>query len=280
MRIITTNETLTALIPNVVTTVEGEKPLIDKIDPWLTAAEDWVMRTFTGETVMESIAKDPASVIWENMAQLVVTEALRKAIPSLDVVLTPNGFGIVSNGNVAPASKDRVERLILQMAAQRDHFINMLLEDLSRREDWKSTDQYQWFASSLLSWPKACVTAVFDRPRDGQQWDNFLQIRERAILIEDAIAEKWISPEVMTQLRTVMITGQNPTVHQVALKVRSCVFQELRGEQRNHWDLDRIVNYIRNNGDLFPLWSTSDTAKLYLQPTVFKNKKNSSGYFF
>ena len=280
MRIITTNETLTALIPNVVTTVEGEKPLIDKIDPWLTAAEDRVMRTFTGETVMESIAKDPASVIWENMAQLVVTEALRKAIPSLDVVLTPNGFGIVSNGNVAPASKDRVERLILQMAAQRDHFINMLLEDLSRREDWKSTDQYQWFASSLLSWPKACVTAVFDRPRDGQQWDNFLQIRERAILIEDAIAEKWISPEVMTQLRTVMITGQNPTVHQVALKVRSCVFQELRGEQRNHWDLDRIVNYIRNNGDLFPLWSTSDTAKLYLQPTVFKNKKNSSGYFF
>lgn len=282
MRIITTNETLTALIPNVVTTVEGEKPLIDKIDPWLTAAEDWVMETFTGHDEMEAIADDPASTVWEHMAMLTVTEALRRAIPSLDVVLTPNGFGVVSNTNVAPASKDRIERLVNQMAAQRDHFINMLLNDLCRSTAWTESQQYAWFASSLIQFPKVCVGAVYDRIREGQQWDQFLQLRERAITIEDAIAEKWISYDVMTQLRTEMLAIGNPNteVFQVARKVRACVYNELRGNPRNHWDLDRIVNYIRIHPDLFPAWEGSDTAKLYNNPPVFKNKKNSSGYFF
>lgn len=282
MKIITTNETLTALIPNVVATVEGEQPLIDKIDPWLTAAEDWVMETFTGLSEMESIAEDPASTVWEHMAQLTVTEALRRAIPSLDIVLTPNGFGIVSNQNVAPASKDRIERLINQMASQRDHFINMLLNDLCRSTAWTESQQYAWFASSLIQFPKVCVGAVYDRIREGQQWDLFLQMRERAITIEDAIAEKWISYDVMTQLRTEMLAISNPNneVFQVARKVRACVYNELRGNSRNHWDLDRIVNYIRIHPDLFPAWEGSDTAKLYNNPPVFKNKKNSSGYFF
>ena len=280
MRIITTNETLTALIPNVVATVEGEKPLIDKIDPWLTAAEDWVMETFTGHDEMEAIAEDPASSVWEHMAQLTVTEALRRAIPSLDIVRTPNGFGIVSNQNVAPASKDRVERLIGQMASQRDHFINMLLADLRTRSSWRDSAQFRWFTASLIQAPKACVTAVYDRWHEGQQWDQFLQIRERAITIEDAIAEKWISYDVMAILRVELATVNNATIHQVALKVRACVLNELRGNARNHWDLDRIVNFIRKNADIFPEWAASDTAKLYDNPPVFKNKKNSSGYFF
>lgn len=281
MRIVKTNKTLLALIPNVVTTVEGETPLIDKIEQWLLAAEDWVTNTFTGDTIMDDLDKAPSSEMWRHTASLVVCEALRNAIPSLDVVLTPNGFGIVSNSNVAPASKDRVERLINQMATQRDAFINLLLRDLRQREDWRETEQYAWFSSSLLQSPKACVAGAADRIREGKQWETFLQLRERAILIEDAIAEKWISPEVMTQLRAVLLnTGLQPTAHQVALKVRSCVFQELRGNPRNHWDLDRIVNFIRHNGDVFPAWETSETAKLYNEPTVFKNKKDSPGYFF
>ena len=280
MRIVKTDKMLKAFVPNVVTTVEGETPLIDKIEQELLAAEDWVSLTFTGEAILDGLDKTPTEDIWRHTASLVVCEALRNAIPNLDVVLTPNGFGIVSNGNVAPASKERIERLMNQLAAQRDLFINLLLRDLCYREDWRATEQYTWFSSSLLQSPKACVHGAADRVRAGQQWEQFLQLRERAILIEDAIAEKWISPEVMTQLREVLLTGLNPTVHQVALKVRACVFQELRGGGRNHWDLDRIVNFIRNNGDLFPAWDASETAKLYKEPTVFRNKKNSPGYFF
>lgn len=280
MKIVTSNEILMAMVPNVVITVEGEKPLFEKVSHQMDMVEDWVADTFTGAAVLEDIASAPSSDIWRYTASLVVAEALRRAIPSLDVVLTPNGFGIVSNQNVAPASKDRIERLIQRLAGERDTFICMLVGELTRLESWRPSQQCSWFAATLLQQPKACVLGVYDRIREGQMWDQFLQVRERAILIEDAIAEKWISPEVMAQLRSVLITGNDPAVFNVALKVRSCVFSELRGNPRNHWDLDRILNYIRNNTQLFPAWESSETARLYNQATVFRNKKNSSGYFF
>lgn len=280
MKIVTSNDILMGMVPNVVTTVEGEKTLFEKMNHQLELSEAWALDTFTGAGVLDEIAGDPSSTGWRYLASLIVADALRRAIPSLDVVLTPNGFGIVSNSNVAPASKERIERLIQQMATQRDHFINMLLSDLKCRSSWRDSHQFAWFTESLISWPKACVTAVNDRIREGQQWDQFLQLRQRAITIEDAIAERWISYGVMQQLRVELMTVNNATVHQVALKVRSCVFNELRGLQRNHWDLDRIVNYIRNNADIFPTWATSDTARLYNNPPVFKNKKDSPGYFF
>lgn len=282
MKIVTSNDILMGMVPNVVTTVEGEKPLFEKMNHQLELSEAWALDTFTGAEVLDEIAGDPSSTGWRYLASLIVADALRRAIPSLDVVLTPNGFGIVSNSNVAPASKERIERLIQQMTSQRDHFINMLLNDLCSSTAWTESQQYAWFASSLIQFPKVCVGAVYDRIREGQQWDLFLQLRERAITIEDAIAEKWISYDVMTQLRTEMLAiGNSHTeVFQVARKVRACVYNELRGNSRNHWDLDRIVNYIRIHPDLFPAWEGSDTAKLYNNPPVFKNKKNSSGYFF
>ena len=272
---------LMALIPNVVTTVDGETSLFEKISQWLMSAEDWVSMTFTGNAILDGLDKIPDSDIWRHTASLVVCEALRNAIPSLDVVLTPNGFGIVSNSNLAPASKERIERLINQMAYQRDYYINMLLDDLSYREDWRTTQQHAWFAASLLQFPKACVAGASDRIREGKEWDTFLQLRERAVTIEDAIAEKWISPEVMTQLRLVLLHPVHEIqVFDVARKVRACVFNELRGNQRNHWDLDRITDYIRKHPTLFPDWATSETARLYEEPTVFKNKKESSGFWF
>ena len=41
--------------------------------------------------------------------------AYKLAIPHLDLVLTDNGFGVVSTQTVAPASAERVNRLIQQV---------------------------------------------------------------------------------------------------------------------------------------------------------------------
>lgn len=40
-----------------------------------------------------------------------------------------------------------------------------------------------------------------------------------------------------------------------------------------------IVNYIRQRPVDFPLWHSSDTAKLFAPP-IFKNEKKARGYFF
>ena len=280
MKIITDNATLLTLIPNVVTTVEGETPLYDKVHPWLTVAEQWVNDRFTGSAVLDAIAADPSTTIWQQAALLIMSEAMRCAIPSLDVVLTPNGFGIVSNQNVAPASKERVERLIESMRAGRDLYADYLLDSLFARGDWQSSAQRAWLCRTLLQSPREAEFGVYGSKWTGSRWDAFLELRDRAISIEDAIAEKWVSEPLMERLRLALRTPGAPANDvSLALRVRSCVFTELKGEPRNHRALDRVVNYVRHQPEVYPEWAESDTAKLWAPP-VFRNTKESKGYFF
>lgn len=280
MKIITDNATLLRLLPNVLTSVEGETPLYDKVHPWLVIAEQWVSERFTGAAVLDAIAADPDTTIWQQTAILIMSEAMRQAIPSLDVVLTPNGFGIVSNQNVAPASKERVERLIESMTAGRDLNIDYLLDSLSEREDWQQTKQRDWFCQTLLQSPRDAELGVYGPEWTGRRWEAFIELRERARNIEAAIAEKWVSESLMGRLR---LSLRSPgALHDdvtLALRVRDCVFIELKGEPRNHRMLDRIVNYVRQQPEEYPEWAESETARLF-DPPVFRNKKDSKGYFF
>lgn len=280
MKIITDNATLLALVPNVVTTVEGETPLYDKVHPWLVIAEQWVNDRFTGPDVLSAIAADNTTTVWQQTAQLIMSEAMRQAIPSLDLVLTPNGFGIVSNQNVAPASKERVERLIESMTAGRDLYADYLLDSLNEREDWRQTRQCAWYCQTLLQSPRDAELGVYGTQWSGDRWEAFLQLRDRARNIEEAMAEKWISNALMERLRLALRNTDAPTVDvEIGLKLRECVFAELRGEPRQYRALERIVNYLRALPDVYPEWAASDTAKLFTPP-LFRNKKKSNGYFF
>ena len=58
MLLITTNEQLTALLPNIAVTVKGETPLIDKLAPFLNAAEQWVNEYFVPEQMLNEIVND------------------------------------------------------------------------------------------------------------------------------------------------------------------------------------------------------------------------------
>ena len=112
-KLIYNDDTLRQCLPNVFATVKGEMSLFDKVKVDIDLAEHWVIETFTSIKTFGAIQgyvdSNPTKII---TAKLIASEALRRAIPSLDLVLTPNGFGVVSNQNVAPASKERVDRLI------------------------------------------------------------------------------------------------------------------------------------------------------------------------
>jgi hypothetical protein len=64
----------------------------------------------------------------EEWVATVVYTAFANAIPMLDLVLTPNGFGVVSTNQVAPASRERVTALRQScMEARALHLDNLLL---------------------------------------------------------------------------------------------------------------------------------------------------------
>ena len=120
-RLITNDEQLRRYLPNAFATVKGETPFFDRVLPWLQTAERWLFTRFVGDDFADTfLTLDPDEPVRVTAACVVAHAAMRNAVPNLDLVLTPNGFGIVSNQNVAPASRDRVARLIASLEASRD----------------------------------------------------------------------------------------------------------------------------------------------------------------
>ena len=276
-KLITNDDTLRQYLPNVFATVKGEVSLFDKVKVDIDLAQNWAVNSFTGEVLFSDIcsrsADDPLRIL---SAKLIVTEALRRAIPSLDVVLTPNGFGVVSNQNIAPASKERVDRLIGSLADYRDECIANLLPALVGATQWLTSSQAAFFGETMF--PDLAIT---DQVKGtGSKWERYLALRPMILDIEASLAEEFFSPELMVRLRNeVLRKTHTADLARVINAIRGQVVDLLNGGSIRMRDLIDVVNHIRCNPDLFPEWHASETAKLFAPP-VFRNLKTNKGYWF
>lgn len=200
MKLITTDAQLCAHIPNIIASVKGETPFIERLSLFLDLAEDWVINTFTSTSTFNTICGyTDNNNIKILCSRLVVADAMRRAIPSLDIVLTPNGFGVVNTSNLAPASKPRVDRLVGSMLAHRDDCIAALLPELPGASKWLSSPQADFFGAMLF--PDFSLTEATG-PVQGSKWERYLELRSQVIDLEASLAEEWLSPELMSALRS------------------------------------------------------------------------------
>lgn len=278
MKLITTDEQLRSHLPNVIATVKGETPFIERLSLFLDLAEDWVKTTFTSESTFNTICGyTDSNNIKILCSRLVVADALRRAIPSLDIVLTPNGFAVVNTSNLAPASKPRVDRLVGSMLSHRDDCIAALLPELVGASKWLISSQADFFGATLFP-NLAIVDSVGGAT--GSKWEKYLELRPQVIDLEASLAEEWFSPELMSALRSENLRGDMTEKRsEIVRYVKAQVVVYLRSGSFNSRRLADIVNYIRLNPEFFSEWHQSETAKLFAPP-VFRNDKKASGYFF
>ena len=278
MKLITTDAQLRAHIPNIIASVKGETPFIERVAHFLDLAEDWVRTTFTSESTFNTICGYTDSTeIKIICSRLVVADALRRAIPSLDIVLTPNGFGVVSTQNLAPASKPRVDRLVGSMLAHRDDCIAALLPELVGASKWLTSPQADFFGSTLFP-DLGIVDAVGGAT--GSKWEKYLELRPQVIDLEASLAEEWLSPGLMSALRSENLRGDLTEKRSVIVRqVKAQILGYLKSGSFSSRRLADIVNRIRENKDDFPEWHRSETAKLFAPP-VFRNEKKAKGYWF
>jgi hypothetical protein len=278
MKLITTDAQLRAHIPNIIASVKGETPFIERVAHFLDLAEDWVRTTFTSESTFNTICGyTDSNEIKIICSRLVVADALRRAIPSLDIVLTPNGFGVVSTQNLAPASKPRVDRLVGSMLAHRDDCIAALLPELVGASKWLTSPQADFFGSTLFP-DLGIVDAVGGAT--GSKWEKYLELRPQVIDLEASLAEEWLSPGLMSALRSENLRGDLTEKRSVIVRqVKAQILGYLKSGSFSSRRLADIVNRIRENKDDFPEWHRSETAKLFAPP-VFRNEKKAKGYWF
>lgn len=313
MNLITNEEILRQYIPNVLATVKGETSLYDKLQPFLLSAEEWVTKNFIPSELISAIGEDnfvnyessregscdsqrlagevgpdgahKTSVENHLIRQLIVTEAFANAVPSLDLVLTPNGFGIVSNANIAPASKERVERLIAELRGTRDRVLHLLLPKLPLVEGWLGTDQAAYFGATLFPFLDIPVFLGYT----DNLWERYQQLREQLIVLEQELSESCFSEAMMGILReSAMLNSYLSGAHRtLANRIRALEANILKAQLSNATHIlprfERskadLVQFIRSNDSLREIWEKTPTAELYAPP-VFENKKKSAGYFF
>lgn len=229
--------------------------------------------TNTFNTICGYAEDNPIKII---TAKLIATEALSWAIPSLDLVLTPNGFGVVSTQNIAPASKERVNCLIGSLADYRDECIGNILPALGGESQWLTSSQALFFGETLF--PDLAIT---DQVKGtGSKWERYLALRPKILDIEASLAEEFFSPELMVRLRNeVLRKTHTADLARVINAIRGQVVDLLNGGLIRMRDMIDVVNHIRCYPDLFPEWHASETAKLF-SPPIFTNLKTNKGYWF
>lgn len=257
--LISSDTDLRRYIPNTLVTVSGEQSLFDKLQVGLQLSEALLAGTFG---VVESTP---------TACKVLATDALLRAVPSLDLVLTSNGFGVVSNNTIAPASKDRVDRLVSSLEQNRDFAIDQLLHELRTQPDWRTTQQGRFFLTTLFQTPLALPQEL----RKTHALDYFLQTHSQIVLIEQELADQYISHEVYARLRADL---DNPDFAALIQPLQAIEMQLLTGKPLPYKSLIALVDYIRKS-DLFPEWQTSQTAQRY-QTQSFQNKKDSAGYWW
>ncbi len=262
--------------------VRGETPFFDRLLPWLETAERWVVGQFVGDDFLPTLlALDEDEPLRITATLVVVNEAFMRAVPSLDLVLTPNGFGIVSNQNVAPASRDRVARLMASLETSRDDCIEQLVGYLFRSEEWWQSPTRQWFTATLFPNIDLANLCGFTDHR----WANYLGLRSKVIDLEQRIAEEFISPEQLAVFREEVLSmawdfSITASCHsQIIERLRSVIVLALQDKPLNIQSLRDIVDFMRKHEQQFQEFRHSRTYKLF-EPPIFENKKKNHGYFF
>ncbi len=275
--LIETDQQLRAFLPNALTTVEGETPLYDKISPYLVKAQSWLAKNFTGTEILTAIGQlAQEDELRRLCAHITAVDALRRAIPSLDLILTPNGFGIVSNQNIVPASADRVKRLIDSLLANRDSLANDLLDLLAQRSDWQQSPQGQFFGASL--WPSFELATMAGFHTD--TWAHYQSLRLNVLNIEQDLAEHFVSEELMARLRRNMLLRQaTPEERSIIDGIRQTTLEMLAGKPLDFKRMTSIVQRIRTKPHLYPEWQDSYTSMLFCRPS-FENHKDAAGYWW
>ncbi len=277
-KLINNDTDLRRYIPNQVVAVKGEASLFDKIAHWLDTAELWISATLCPASVIDAILADnPQSAIHATLAAVAAHRALADAIPSLDLVQTVNGFAVVSNQNLAPASRDRVDRLIAAHRSQCDTAISALIPQLAAVAKWRDTPPCDYFRSTLFPTP----AHIRPLASGAATWERYEELHPAIAAAENSLAAEYISPDLMQRLRDEALgLSQLSTLDaRLCEALRAHVADIIQDRPLRNTVLSDIVDYIRRHPDTFPEWHRSDTARLF-SPPVFRNSKQSPGYWF
>lgn len=128
---------------------------MERYEQAIADARTWIVETLLCREFMTEIeAMSPESELYRNVERIMAYKSYGLAIPKLDLVETANGFAVVNDEKLLPASRDRVNALLSAMETSCVQAVSELLnylEDTPKyREAWSKSPAFTVMTDSFL----------------------------------------------------------------------------------------------------------------------------------
>ncbi len=212
------------------------------------------------------------------VTKLVCLRTYQEQIPQLDLVLTPTGFGVVSNQNLAPASADRVKNLLQQVTNAAEDTYDRCLE-LLVGTSWADTAQARINIPNLIYTAKQLKMYV-DFPSADVHRSKLLEFRTKMYQAEEKIRQH-VSAEffdhILEQARHNAFTKEESAMADYMCKfIGFCIAKNWSAAKSM---LERIENYAESKVEVFTSYKNSEAYKVKHFQT-YQNEKDDSTYFW
>ena len=262
------------------TAINSDDYLFQDAQQHIENANRWVRNQFIGEDLYDGFDKLDSD-IQSQLNFIVANKAFYDLIPSLDLILTPNGFGIVRTDNVAPASADRVKNLLdrtyLNWSTQFEQLLIELLTSDKLLPRFRKSQVFKLLTDSLFitSSDLTIYAGVANATREDLE-----KLAPKIAMCELTLKRK-ISVEYYEELLAkVRVNALTESDKMVLPQFKRTIGMDLQG---NHHAvigyMDSVMDFIEKNPDLYPTYIESNTYK-NKSKQYFKNEKDSSGFFF
>lgn len=272
------NARIRELIPNIIHEVEGETPLYDKLRPWLASARLWLEKNIIGTDYQ------PEGELLSMAERIVVNRAFADAVPSLDVTLSPAGFAVINTDGRAPASKERIERLIAALLSAFDSDIINLLAALHEAPEWGDSRIGQWFRATFI--PDFTNVYLF-RQRD-TLITTYHRMRVQAVRFETVLEGFFLGHGFLSSLRSQYPAFEADGTREIYSMIHTAELRFITAHlddnticcppRHDVWHLARpIIDRLNYWPNLKMAWESEMGDKFKVEP--FKNTVKG-GYFF
>lgn len=229
----------------------------------------------------------------------VYATAAYNALPTLDLVATPNGFGVVSNQNIAPASKERVAAFRESLRQYKSDCKDQCLERYYQEAREGNTDQKGTAEDGGLEYIKipadtilrsgVIYSATVARENgitmpDGQPvYEEEMRRLEYKLAAADVKIKKLICGR---QYRYEMGAGRFGEKLDLMLR-RLAAMYVMQADRRAVKDYENeILDFMEEeierdpDSERYAYYKTSAQRELRLNPVRYENRKEDPTYFF
>lgn len=275
--LINTISDFTKLIP----TSEGTD--YSAIEPFLLQAESQIKLWLTGPDLYDAIvALQLTDAAKQQLRILVANTAYHLAIPFADLIQTPNGFAVVSNSNHAPASKERVERLINRIEQvidfSTDSLIFLVYNTPSLLAQWKKSDRFKQIVNCFFvtGTEYALYTQINGNKHAALNTDKGKLIAFQENILAPVISKVYLD-QLIEEIRNNDFSDGFGNVMNYCRMILARLIEGNREETEKL--LNSLSNLLDANLSVYTTYAGSDEYKLK-SGKKYQNTADAPGYFF